>query len=95
MENISAAVLIIWVAVGAIIGWLASQIMTEGSPGVQTDLIVGAVAGLVGGVFFTAVGFNLGGAGAALLGHIVNAALGAVIGAFVWRVFAPAPTPKP
>jgi uncharacterized membrane protein YeaQ/YmgE (transglycosylase-associated protein family) len=93
MENISAAVLIIWVAVGAIIGWLASQIMTQGSPGVQTDLIVGAVAGLIGGFFFSGViGFNLGGAGAALLGHIVNAALGAVIGAFAWRAFAPAAT---
>jgi uncharacterized membrane protein YeaQ/YmgE (transglycosylase-associated protein family) len=88
--EVSAAVLIIWAVVGAIIGWLASQIMTQGSAGVQTDLLVGAVAGVIGGVLFPQIGFNLGGQAAALLGHIVNAALGAVIGTFAWRAFAPA-----
>ena len=88
--EITAAGLIIWAAVGAIIGWLASQIMTQGSAGIQTDLIVGAVAGVVGGVLFASLGFNLGGQAAALLGQIVNSALGAVIGTFAWRAFAPA-----
>ena len=88
--EITAAGLIIWAAVGAIIGWLASQIMTQGSAGIQTDLIVGAVAGVVGGVLFASLGFNLGGQAAALLSQIVNSALGAVIGTFVWRAFAPA-----
>jgi uncharacterized membrane protein YeaQ/YmgE (transglycosylase-associated protein family) len=88
--EITAAALIIWAVVGAIIGWLASQIMTQGSAGIQTDLIVGAAAGVAGGVLFTLLGFNLGGQTAALLGQIVNSALGAIIGTFVWRAFAPA-----
>jgi uncharacterized membrane protein YeaQ/YmgE (transglycosylase-associated protein family) len=91
MEDVTAAALIIWAAVGAIVGWLASQIMTQGSAGVQTDLLVGAAAGIIGGLFFwKAIGFNLGGQSAALLGYIVNAALGAVIGTFAWRAFMPA-----
>jgi uncharacterized membrane protein YeaQ/YmgE (transglycosylase-associated protein family) len=88
--EITAAGLIIWAAVGAIIGWLASQIMTQGSAGIQTDLIVGAAGGIIGGVLFAQLGFNLGGQAAALLGQIVNSALGAVVGTFAWRAFAPA-----
>jgi uncharacterized membrane protein YeaQ/YmgE (transglycosylase-associated protein family) len=95
MENeITTAALLTWAAVGAIIGWLASQIMTDGTHGIQTDVIVGAVAGLAGGLLFTQfVGFNLGRGQVPLLANIVNGALGAVIGTFVWRAFAPAPTP--
>ncbi len=44
---------------------------------------------MAGGLLFTQiVGFNLGGQQAPLLGHIVNSALGAVIGTFAWRIFA-------
>jgi uncharacterized membrane protein YeaQ/YmgE (transglycosylase-associated protein family) len=88
--EITAAALIIWAVVGAIIGWLASQIMTQGSAGIQTDLIVGAAAGIAGGLLFPSIGFNLGGQAAALLSQIVNSSLGAVIGTFAWRAFAPA-----
>jgi uncharacterized membrane protein YeaQ/YmgE (transglycosylase-associated protein family) len=96
MENevsrITTEALLTWAVVGAIIGWLASQIMTEGSQGIQTDVIVGAVAGLAGGLLFTQiVGFNLGRGQVPLLANIVNGSLGAVIGTFAWRVFAPAP----
>jgi uncharacterized membrane protein YeaQ/YmgE (transglycosylase-associated protein family) len=92
MENeITAAGLMTWALVGAIIGWLASQIMTEGSTGIQNDVIVGAVAGLAGGLLFTQIiGFNLGRGQVPLLANIVNAALGAVVGTFAWRFFAPA-----
>jgi len=92
MENeITTAALLTWVVVGAIIGWLASQIMTNGSSGIQNDVIVGAVAGLAGGLLFTQiVGFNLGRGQVPLLANIVNSALGAVIGTFAWRILAPA-----
>jgi uncharacterized membrane protein YeaQ/YmgE (transglycosylase-associated protein family) len=74
--------LIFWLAVGAIVGWLASQIMVTGGFGMQGDIIVGAVSGLVGGMLLAQLGL-LGGT---VLGHIINAAIGAVIGTFVARL---------
>ena len=76
------SILVMWVGSGAIVGWLANQIMTDRSYGLQGDLIVGAAGGLVGGLFFPALGFLLGGG---LLGHIVNGVVGAVIGVFASR----------
>lgn len=72
-------VILLWLIAGAIVGWLASQIMTKDSYGLQTDLIIGAVGGLIGGVLFPQFGFLLGGG---YLGHIVNPAVGAVIAIF-------------
>mgnify|MGYP003476576239 FL=1 len=43
-------VIVLWLIAGAIVGWLANQIMTKDSYGTQTDLIIGAVGGLIGGV---------------------------------------------
>jgi uncharacterized membrane protein YeaQ/YmgE (transglycosylase-associated protein family) len=76
--------IIIWAVVGAVVGWLANQIMTKGGLGLQNDLIVGVVGAVLGGFIFPAF-FFLGGPQALLLGHIVNAALGAVIATFVAR----------
>jgi uncharacterized membrane protein YeaQ/YmgE (transglycosylase-associated protein family) len=81
-----ASVLIIWAVVGAVIGWLASQIMTKGSFGIQGDIMVGVAAAVIGGVLFPQIGLRLGGQAAELLGHIVNSALGAVIGTFAGRM---------
>jgi len=75
--------LLIWLAVGAVVGWLASQIMTTGGFGMQGDIIIGVVGGLVGGVLLPQLGFLLGGT---VLGHIINSAIGAVIGTFVARM---------
>lgn len=75
-------VILLWVIAGAIVGWLASQIMTKDSYGIQTDLIIGAVGGLVGGILFPQLGFLLGGG---YLGHIVNPTVGAVIAVFASR----------
>ena len=74
---------LIWLVVGAIVGWLASQIMTTGGFGMQNDVIVGVVGGLVGGLLFPAIGF-FGWAG--YLGPIVSSVVGAVIGTFVSRL---------
>jgi len=77
-----ASVLVMWVVSGGVVGWLANQIMTNRTFGTQGDLIIGAVGGLVGGLFFPALGFLLGGS---LLGHIVNGVVGAVIAVFASR----------
>lgn len=75
-------ILLMWVIAGAVVGWLASQIMTNRSYGTQGDIVVGAVGGLIGGLLFPQIGFLLGGG---LLGHIVNGVVGAVIGVFASR----------
>ena len=54
-------VVVLWLGAGAIVGWLANQIMVKDSYGTQTDLIIGAVGGLIGGVLFPQFGFLLGG----------------------------------
>ncbi len=79
-----ASYVIVWAVVGAVIGWLANQIMTKGDLGLQNDLIVGVAGGVLGGWILPTF-FLLGGQQALLLGHIVNAALGAVIGTFAAR----------
>jgi uncharacterized membrane protein YeaQ/YmgE (transglycosylase-associated protein family) len=73
---------LMWVLGGAVVGWLANQIMTNRSYGLQGDVVIGAVGGLVGGLLFPPLGFLLGGG---LLGHIVNGVVGAVIGVFASR----------
>ena len=78
----SCEVVVLWLIAGAIVGWLANQIMVKDSYGTQTDLIIGAVGGLVGGVLFPQLGFLLGGG---YLGHIVNPVVGAVIAIFASR----------
>jgi uncharacterized membrane protein YeaQ/YmgE (transglycosylase-associated protein family) len=74
---------VFWAVVGAIIGWLANQIMTKGSLGMRTDIMIGAVAGMMGGLLFPGIGF---GQPVAPVGDVINSALGAVIGTFVGRI---------
>lgn len=41
---------IVWIVVGAVIGWLASLIMkTDGQQGLLLDIVVGVVGALLGG----------------------------------------------
>ena len=75
-------IVLIWLIAGAIVGWLANQIMTKDSYGLQTDLLIGAASGLVGGLLLPQLGILLGGG---YLGHIVNPTIGAVIGTFAAR----------
>ena len=74
--------LLIWLLVGAIIGWLASQIMITGGFGVQGDFIVGVVGGLLGGLLFHQLEIFRWG----YLGAIVSSVVGAVIATFVGRL---------
>jgi len=73
---------VIWLIVGGIAGWLASQIMAEGGFGMQGDIILGVVGALIGGLLFPQLGLFLGGGP---LANIINSALGSVIGIFVSR----------
>jgi uncharacterized membrane protein YeaQ/YmgE (transglycosylase-associated protein family) len=64
---------LIFLAIGAIAGWLAGQIMKGGGFGLLGNIIIGIVGSFVGGFLFGR--FISGG----LIGTIVTATLGAVV----------------
>jgi uncharacterized membrane protein YeaQ/YmgE (transglycosylase-associated protein family) len=51
-------IVIIWLLVGLISGWLASQVVRGGGSGVVTDIVVGIVGAFIGGMIFRAAGWN-------------------------------------
>lgn len=66
--------LIIFLAVGALAGWLAGNIMKGRGFGLTSNIIVGVVGAVLGGFVFGLLGITTGG----LLGAIVMATIGAV-----------------
>lgn len=70
--------LIIMLAVGAVAGWLAGQIMKRRGFGVIGNILVGVVGAVIAGHLLP-IGFLLPG----LLGSIANATIGALILLFV------------
>ncbi|HEX6609615.1 MAG TPA: GlsB/YeaQ/YmgE family stress response membrane protein [Hyphomicrobiaceae bacterium] len=75
--------LVIWLVVGAIAGWLAGQVMTGGGFGLVGDVIVGIVGAVVAGLLLPRLGIYIGGG---LLGAIINAFIGACVVLFVLRL---------
>ncbi|OIO68981.1 MAG: GlsB/YeaQ/YmgE family stress response membrane protein [Zetaproteobacteria bacterium CG12_big_fil_rev_8_21_14_0_65_55_1124] len=67
--------LIIFLAVGALAGWLAGNIMKGRGFGVVGDIVVGIVGAVLGGLVFGLFGITTGG----LLGAIIMATIGAVM----------------
>jgi uncharacterized membrane protein YeaQ/YmgE (transglycosylase-associated protein family) len=52
---------ILWLIVGAVVGWLASLVMrTDSQQGTLTDIIVGALGALLAGLLFGASTINEG-----------------------------------
>jgi uncharacterized membrane protein YeaQ/YmgE (transglycosylase-associated protein family) len=51
-------IVIIWLLVGLVSGWLASQVVRGGGSGIVTDIIVGIVGAFIGGVVFRAAGWH-------------------------------------
>ena len=51
-------IVIIWLIVGLIAGWLASQLVRGGGSGVATDIVVGIVGAFIGGMIFRAAGWH-------------------------------------
>jgi uncharacterized membrane protein YeaQ/YmgE (transglycosylase-associated protein family) len=75
---------IIWIVMGAIIGWLASLIMrTNAQQGLLLDIVVGIVGSLLGGWLLSPIfgiqsdltTFNIGSLLIALLGAIILLAI--------------------
>ncbi|NVJ60999.1 MAG: GlsB/YeaQ/YmgE family stress response membrane protein [Gammaproteobacteria bacterium] len=74
--------LLIFLAIGAIAGWLAGTLLKGGGFGLVGNIIVGIIGAVVGGVVFGTLGIQAGG----LLGSIITATVGAIILIFAIRV---------
>ncbi|MCI5221376.1 MAG: GlsB/YeaQ/YmgE family stress response membrane protein [Candidatus Electrothrix sp. AR4] len=71
--------LLIFLALGALAGWLAGNIMKGGGSGLLVNMIVGIIGAVVGGWAFGLLGITANG----LIGSLVTAVVGAVILLFV------------
>jgi uncharacterized membrane protein YeaQ/YmgE (transglycosylase-associated protein family) len=76
-------ILIIWLVIGAIAGWLAGQIVTGGGFGLVGDIVVGIVGAIVGGWLLPRIGIFIGGG---FIAQIINAVIGAVVVLLVVRL---------
>jgi uncharacterized membrane protein YeaQ/YmgE (transglycosylase-associated protein family) len=73
-------VLIVWLIVGALAGWIAGQVVKGGGFGLIGNIIVGILGSIVAGYLFPVLGIQLG---AGLVGAVIHAAIGAIILLFV------------
>ncbi|MBN2767807.1 MAG: GlsB/YeaQ/YmgE family stress response membrane protein [Campylobacterales bacterium] len=66
--------LLVFLAIGAVAGWIAGQLMKGRSFGLVTNMIVGIIGSFIGGYLFSSF-INNGG----LIGSIATATLGAIV----------------
>ena len=71
--------LIIFLAIGAVAGWLAGTLMKGGGFGLLKNIIIGILGSVVGGFLFGLLGISAGG----LIGSIVTATVGAALLLFI------------
>ena len=71
--------LIIFLAIGALAGWLAGNLMKGGGFGLLGNIVVGVIGAVVGGWVFGLLGISING----LIGSIITAVAGASILLFV------------
>ena len=74
--------LIIFLAIGAVAGWLAGTLMKGGGFGLLGNIIVGIIGAVIGGFVFGLLGIAAGG----IVGSIITATVGAVILIFSVRI---------
>jgi uncharacterized membrane protein YeaQ/YmgE (transglycosylase-associated protein family) len=75
LADLSLSVVIWWLVVGLIAGFLASVVMRGGGYGVVGDIIVGIIGAFIGGWLISLLGVGAGG----LIGSIIVAFIGACI----------------
>ncbi|MEN8225062.1 MAG: GlsB/YeaQ/YmgE family stress response membrane protein [Bacteroidota bacterium] len=69
--------ILVFLAIGAVAGWLAGLIFKGGGFGLLWNIIIGIVGGIIGGWIFGSF------FGEALLGQIITALIGALILLFI------------
>jgi len=72
--------LLIWLALGAVAGFIAGQIMKGRGFGVLGNIIVGILGAFLGGFIFSQLGISAGGG---MIGSIITAVVGAVALLFI------------
>ncbi len=85
LDTLPLESLIIWLAVGAIAGWLAGSIIKGGGFGIIGDIIVGIVGAFIGGWLLPQLGVHLG---VGIVSVIATATIGAIVLLFVLRLVA-------
>ena len=75
--------LLIFIVIGAVAGWLAGVIMKGGGFGLLGNIVVGIIGGVGGGFLFRLLAIAAGG----LIGSIVTATVGAVVLLFLVGLF--------
>ena len=83
-EVMTIEIAIVWLLVGLVSGWLASQVVRGGGSGALTDIVVGIVGAFLGGMIFRAEGWHAPFGGYA--GLIFVAFCGAVLLLLVVRI---------
>ena len=78
-ETMDITSLVIFLAIGAVAGFLAGSFMKGGGFGLLGNMIVGIVGGVVGGFVFGLLGISAGG----LIGSLITATVGAVVLLFI------------
>ena len=76
--------LLVFLAIGAVAGWIAGQLMKGRGYGLLWNIILGIIGGIVGGWLFDVIGISAGGG---LIGPIITAVVGAVVVIFVAGLF--------
>lgn len=76
MHSITGEVLLIWLIVGGVAGFLASLVVRGGGMGVVGDIVVGIVGAFIAGWLFPRLGIALP---VGIVGVIIAAAIGAII----------------
>lgn len=66
--------LLIFLAIGAVAGWLAGKILRGGGYGLLANIVIGIIGSYLGGFLFGLLGLGAGG----LIGSIVTATVGAI-----------------
>jgi uncharacterized membrane protein YeaQ/YmgE (transglycosylase-associated protein family) len=74
--------LLIFLAIGAVAGWLAGQIMKGSGFGLVGDIVVGIIGAVIGGFVFGMLGISAGG----IIGSILTATVGAALLLFAIRL---------
>jgi len=67
---------LVWMAIGAVAGWLAGVVTKGSGYGCLGNIVVGIIGSLVGGFVFRLLGFGPGGG---FLGSVFTAFIGAVL----------------
>lgn len=70
--------LIMFLIIGLAAGWLAGQLMKSGEGGLVSNLIVGVIGAIVGGVIFRFLSIAATGA----IGELISATVGAMV--LIW-----------